>query len=156
MANAKIWNDNIYPHREMYKGDWIEIPAGGFISMDWDEAKQFEGQFFAMHKNADGLTQDPKSFKKIRLELCDGAVIAPVQLVCHATGKIAKDANDLKAMNAEHEGLLDEESKKQVDEIKAKDAEIEALKAELASAKVKRGGRPKKDPQPEGAEANGL
>ena len=148
MPQARIFNDNVHPHRENFKGAVIEIAAGGYVDMDHDEALQFEGQFFPMIKNAGGQ-QDSKSFKRLRVEALGSVAPAVVPLVCHATGKVAANAAELKRLNEENEHSLHEDAKETVAELKEKDAEIAALRAELAAATAippkNKGGRPRKD-----------
>lgn len=64
---AKVWNDHSVDHKEKFKGDLVLIPAGKCIEMPVDEAYEFRGQFFPPVEDADG-GQDPRSFKKIRVE----------------------------------------------------------------------------------------
>ena len=146
MPQARVHNDNIHPYRENFKGSIVEIPAGGSVVMDFEEALQFEGTGAPMIKNAGGQ-QCPTSFKKIRVEPIGAVELAKVPLVCHATGKVAATADELRAMNAESEHLLHKDAKEAVEELKAKDAEIAALRAELAAAAVSKnkGGRPRKE-----------
>lgn len=54
-------------HKEMFKGDKIEIKAGEFILMDYEDAIQFKGQYFPIVINAQGV-QDPVSYKMIKIE----------------------------------------------------------------------------------------
>lgn len=65
---VKVWNDN--PHTdwtEMFKGEKISIPSGKCIEMEFFEATEFKGQFSPIRIKGDE-TQDPKSFKMIRVE----------------------------------------------------------------------------------------
>lgn len=64
---AKVWNDNKYPHSEMFKGDEVYIPAGSFIEMDYQEAIQFKGQMAPVKFNHDGIGT-PETYKMIRVE----------------------------------------------------------------------------------------
>lgn len=66
MPMVKVWNDNKYAHKEKFKEATIEIPAGGFITMDKDEAHQFKGQYSPMPNKED---PNPERFyKMIRIE----------------------------------------------------------------------------------------
>ncbi len=65
---VKVWNDN--PHTdwaEKFKGDDVNIPSGKCIEMEFYEAHEFRGQYTPIRIRGDG-TQDPKSFKMIRVE----------------------------------------------------------------------------------------
>jgi hypothetical protein len=70
---ARIYNDN--PHtdwKEQFKGEWVNIPSGKFIEMEFYEAHEFKGQFSPIRIRSDE-TQDPASFKMIRVEKIDTA-----------------------------------------------------------------------------------
>lgn len=147
MATARVFNDNVHPYRETFKGTLIEIPVGGSVDMDFEEALQFEGTARSMIKNAGGQ-QCPTSFKKLRVVPLSAVPLAPAPLICHATGKVAADAAELARWNAENEHLLHDDAKDTVEALKAKDAEIASLRAQLeATAVPTRGkpGRPRKD-----------
>lgn len=65
---CKVWNDN--PHtdwKEMFKGDLVTIPSGKSIDMEFYDAHEFKGQYSPIKLKPDE-TQDPKSFKMIRVE----------------------------------------------------------------------------------------
>lgn len=148
MATARVYNDNVHPYRENFKGNIVEIPAGGFVTMDFEEALQFEFTGAPMIKNAGGQ-QCPTSFKRIRVVALDKVAPAEVPLVCHATGQKVATTEELAALNREHEHLLHDDAKEQVKELREKDDEIAALKAQLAEAAVpkNKGGRPRKNPE---------
>lgn len=81
MPNVKVWNDNIYPHKEIFKGDEISIPAGEFIMMEEETAHEFKGAYSGFKRTADGA-QTVESFKKIRVE--SSKVPKAVKLLCNA------------------------------------------------------------------------
>jgi hypothetical protein len=90
---TRIYNDNVHDHREKFRGDWVEIKAGGFIEMQRDDAVLFKGNFFPPKYEANGL-QDPKSFKKLRLVNMESNVPEPPkaeQFICTACGFQAKN-----------------------------------------------------------------
>lgn len=150
MPQARVHNDNSYPHRELFKGTEVLIPAHGSVLMDLDDALQFEGQFFPMIKNAGGQ-QCPTSYKRIRIEPLGAVDHARVPLVCHANGQVAGGAAELAKMNEAHFHMLDDEARETVEAIKEKDAEIDRLRAALAAvttAPKNKGGRPRKHPLP--------
>lgn len=66
MAQVKVYNDNVFTHKEYFKGDLIEIKPKGFVKMDEETAYEFKGQYFPIMKNADGQ-QIPESYKIIRI-----------------------------------------------------------------------------------------
>jgi hypothetical protein len=145
---ARVWNDNQYPHTERFKGQDITIPAGGFIPMDYDEAMEFRGQYTAIL--TDGEKNPLQEYKKIiRVEKLEDGVDAPLPLRCHVTGKLASSPEELKRMNAEHLDMLaDPKVRDEVVEARTKEleAEVAALRAQLEAKDVKRGpGRPRKD-----------
>lgn len=82
MPKVKVWNDNVHPYSEVYKGDPISIPAGGCIEMEYDEAIQFRGTFKAPIKDEDGKDK-PEGYKMIRVDGQAPAVVL-TDLVCQA------------------------------------------------------------------------
>lgn len=87
MARAKVFNDNIYPYNETFKGEKISIPVKGFIEMDYDEAIEFRGAFSSIERDATG-TPKPSSYKMIRVEKIGGDDAAIVDTnKCVACGK---------------------------------------------------------------------
>jgi hypothetical protein len=150
MALARVWNDNVHPHTERFKERDIVIPPKAFIEMDYDEAKEFRSQFTGIRTDGE-RNPLPTSFKMIRVERITTDAAIAADLICHATGKRASSEAELAAMNAEHEGQLEAESKKALDaladNVRLK-KELDDLKAALAErvAQEKRGpGRPKKE-----------
>lgn len=130
MAKVEVWNDNKFPHKEVFKGDTIAIPAGGKIVMEEDDAIDFRGQYFQIVKDGADV-QTPQSYKKIRIgrkltneDLASEAVA--LDLVCQKCGYKATSKTDLD----EH--------------IKAN--HLEDLEDQELAEKIKRGpGRPKKE-----------
>lgn len=100
MAKWRVYNKHPQglTHRESFRGEPVEIKAGDFILMDYEDAVLFKGQYFPMKKLPDD-TQDPASFKVLHLEP-DGAeeVIAEKpKFICQRTGKeFATEASLLK------------------------------------------------------------
>lgn len=145
---ARVWNRNDWPHTEKFKEEMITIPPGGFVEMDYEDAIQFKGQFTVLR--TDGEKNPLPQFRKIiKVEkILDGSEGKPVPLICHATGKVAESAEELAKMNAEHVGILDPDSAKELEEQAKLRAENEELKARLAALEAgadKRGpGRPRK------------
>lgn len=150
MPQARVYNDNVHPYNEVFKGTPVHIPAGGFVDMDYEDALQFEYTGAPMIKNAGGQ-QCPTSFKRIRVVPLGAVPQAEVPLVCHATGEKAATPAQLRELEAKNAHLLHDEAKEQVQELAAKDAEIAALKAQLAAAQGQppkgKPGRPRKNPE---------
>ncbi|MES3012629.1 MAG: hypothetical protein V4750_02730 [Pseudomonadota bacterium] len=131
MGLARVYNDNVHPHTEVFKEKTISIAPKSFIEMDLEDAIEFKSNFTPI--KTDGEKNPlPESFKMIRVVAIDKAETA-MPLICHATGKIAANAAELAAMNAEHIDALEADSRKLVDEAAALKAENEALKAQLAA-----------------------
>ena len=65
----RVYNDNShgFTHREVFRGEQINIEAGDFVLMDYDDAVLFRGQYSPMIMSSQGV-QDPKSYKMIRIE----------------------------------------------------------------------------------------
>lgn len=155
---AQVWNDNDYPHSEMFKEQRITIAPHSFIEMDAvEDAHEFKCQMTPLRTDGE-KNPLPQYFKKIRVVPIPGGAQAPQPLICHATGKMAANQAELDKMNAEYIGLLEEASKEQIAEAEALKEEVAILKARLATLEAlgpdvagvdpdefKRGpGRPKK------------
>ena len=100
MALVKVWNDNSYPHTEKFKGTKITIEPGAFIELDYEEAIEFLGGFTPRVKRGDG-TDDPRFFKKLRMEKPKTPVVAELPLVNHANGAVATTPEALAGMVAQ-------------------------------------------------------
>jgi hypothetical protein len=111
---AKVWNDNIYPYSEKFKGDLIKIEPNSFIEMDYDEAIMFKGTFSSIVRDADGHPKQ-ESWKKIRVEPIGNPVDAVIKTdpnKCLACGKVLGSQAELaKHIFDEHPAMLDQESK---------------------------------------------
>lgn len=66
MANVKVWNLNVHPFKQVFKGDLIEIPAQGHIEMEFYEAHEFKGTYSPRLLDGDG-NPDPRGYKMIRI-----------------------------------------------------------------------------------------
>lgn len=64
---AKVWNKNIYPFKQKFGSDLIEIPAGGFVEMEYHDAVRFKSKMSPVEKDGGGQ-QLPQSFKMIEVE----------------------------------------------------------------------------------------
>jgi hypothetical protein len=97
MPKFKVWNDNVYPYSENFKGDPISIPSKDFILMEEDDAIAFRGSFVSPKKD-EGGTPMPQGYKMIRLEKYDGVTAEkakPVEHVCMACKYKATSEKDL-------------------------------------------------------------
>lgn len=111
---AKVWNDNIYPYSEKFKGDLIKIEPNSFIEMDYDEAVMFLGTFSSIVRDADGQATQA-SWKKLRIEPMgkpSDNVIKADPNKCIACGKVLSSQAELaQHIFNEHPEMLDPESK---------------------------------------------
>ena len=111
---SKVWNDNIYPYSERFKGDLIEIPPRSFIEMDYDEAIMFRGTFSSIVRDADGQAKQ-SSWKMIRVEPLGNPVDNVIKAdpnKCQACGKVLSNQAELaQHIFNEHPEMLDPESK---------------------------------------------
>ena len=106
---VKVWNKNVLPYKEKFRDEWINIPAGGYILMEEDQAHLFKGTMGAAPLvDADG-NKTPEGFKMISIEK-----LKPVEpgdeLVgsnCQACGKTFTDETQLDShIKADHAHLL--------------------------------------------------
>lgn len=65
--NVQVWNDQDFAWKENFKGDPLEIPANGHIVMNFYDAHEFKGNIVPLIANADGMSINPKCYKKIRV-----------------------------------------------------------------------------------------
>lgn len=100
MAKWRVWN--MHPtgltHREMFRGDMVEIKAGSYVLMDYEDAYQFKGQFCPI--KLDGMGQpDPVSFKVLKLEPHTENAKAEItqKFVCQRDGKVFNTKAELDA-----------------------------------------------------------
>jgi hypothetical protein len=64
---VKVHNRNKFEHREKFRGKEIVIPAGGYLSMDYDEANRFLGQMFSPKYDKGGV-QTAQSYKWLEVD----------------------------------------------------------------------------------------
>lgn len=103
---VQVWNDNTHKYKETFKGDLIEIPAGGFIHMEEDDAHQFKGTFSPPVLDYDG-NHTPAGYKMIRIVKSDQAAPEPKAevdpLKCIVCGYKASSKADLAEHMKTHE-----------------------------------------------------
>jgi len=96
MNTAKVWNDNHLPFKQKFKDDLIEIPAKGYIEMEYDEAVAFKSSPFPM--KFDGMGQQkPESFKMIRVEGNPSVGNQTIAYKCQADGSLHPSPEALNA-----------------------------------------------------------
>lgn len=64
---AKVWNKNVHPFRQKFGSDIIEIPAGGYIEMEYHDAIRFKSKSYPIETDG-GNQQKPESYKMIHVE----------------------------------------------------------------------------------------
>jgi hypothetical protein len=129
MAMVKVFNDNIYPHVEKFKGKEIHIASKDYIEMDYDDAKQFQGQYKAPVISGQG--HDPRGFKMIRVENPPQAKANP--LVNHANGSVAANEEELKASLKEYAHMAVREEKVAENKLRKANEEHSAVMNEVKS-----------------------
>jgi hypothetical protein len=127
MAMVKVWNDNIYPHVEKFKGKEIHIASKDFIEMDYDDAKQFQGQYKAPVISGQG--HDPRGFKKIRVD--NPPVVRADPLMNHANGSVAANEDEFKASIKEYAHLAVREEKVAENKLRKAQEEHSAVMGEV-------------------------
>lgn len=92
MAKYRVWNKHPdgMTHKERFRDQQLEIAAGDFILMDYEDAVQFKGQYFPMKMNAMNQ-QMPETYKCIMIEPDDAVAVKPEftpdPFICHYDGK---------------------------------------------------------------------
>lgn len=84
---VKVWNDNVHPFTQVFRGETITIPPKSSIDMDFYDAHSFKSKGSPIAK--DGMGQfDPKSFKMIRVEGRPNLESKTVAYKCEADGTL--------------------------------------------------------------------
>lgn len=151
MALVKVWNDNIYPFKQQMKGVVYEVPAGGSIEMEYEEAVDFVGMFSPMPP--EDYAGDHREFHKmLRYDAPPPtAVFKDDGLTNHLTGQKASSPEELAAALAQVRHLLvkDADAERAAPPKADVVADLQRQVAELAAlvkGQEKRGpGRPKKE-----------
>ncbi len=138
---AQVWNDNTYPHKEVFKEKVIEIAPKSFVEFDAvEDAVEFRGQITPLRTDGE-KNPLPQFYKMIRVVPIDGSqTTSAPNLICHATGRVAANEAELAKMNLEHFDKLDGESKKQIETLAKLEEENAALKAKLAALEAPESG----------------
>lgn len=136
MSMWRVYNEHPdkLTHKEKFRDELIEIKAGEFKLMDYEDAVLFKGQYFPMKMDATGV-QDRTSYKVIRIAPDAEAVEAKKQVervyVCHMDGKEFPSKEALEAYEKENyahlvikdeslDAELDRTQKKQTVKLKEK------------------------------------
>jgi hypothetical protein len=119
---VRVWNDNVFPFRQIFKDKEIFIGAKKFIEMEETEAYEFRGAYSPIVRDGDGQPT-PESFKMIRIEKTDKTAHKPIaaaqENVCQACGKQFPNKKELEAhIDAEHLDQLSD--KEEADKRKGK------------------------------------
>lgn len=127
MSMVKVWNDNIYPHVEKFKGKMVEIPSKEFVEMDYDDAKQFQGQFKPPILNGQG--HDPRGYKMIRVERPAKDKADP--LMNHANGIVAGSEEEFKESVKQYAHMAIQEEKVAENKLRKANEEHAAVMSEV-------------------------
>lgn len=87
MGQVRVYNENKYPYKENFKGEWIKIEPGEYVVMDEKKAHMFMGTYAPAKKDPMGQP-DPTFFKKLSMKPHDGATATKEveKFICHADG----------------------------------------------------------------------
>lgn len=111
---VRVYNDNIYPYKEKFREEVIDIPSKGYIKMDSDIANMFKGSFSPIILDGGGAP-DPKFFKMIRIvQDSDVPEAKKEDFICHACAKPFASAVFLdKHITDEHAHMIADEEEKE-------------------------------------------
>ena len=151
MAQVKVWNDNVYDFKQEVKGVQIEIPANGFIEMDYEEAIDFKGMYSPLPP-ADFSGDHALYYKMIRVEQPAAPVFRDEGLTNHLTGARAASPDDLAATLAavRHLVVTDSTAERalpsaEIADLRRQVAELSVLIQELTPVEKRGPGRPRKE-----------
>ena len=90
MSKWRVYNEHPdgLTHKEVFREQKIEIPAGKFILMDYEDAVLFKGQYYPMKMDAMGAP-DRTTFKVIRIapNTADDKPEVKARHVCNMDGR---------------------------------------------------------------------
>lgn len=130
-------------HKERFRGDMIEIPAGSFVEMDYEDAVQFRGQYFPIVMT-ETQGQDPKSMKVIELVGPTGPAAQDTKervYICHMDGKEFSSKQALEQHLKEKYGDVERVVDETLDE--AIDSEMKTEAPENSPVRKKPGPKPR-------------
>jgi hypothetical protein len=127
MPLVHVVNENSHPYKEKFNDNLVQIPAGGRITMDSDEARRFLGKCNGVMKDGGGQP-DPRGFKRLRIETLasEATALAPEAetFISQMTGEQFKTQADLDAHLEKYKDriVVDESAERQIKARKAKTA----------------------------------
>lgn len=107
---CRVYNDNVHPYVNTFKGEKITIPSKGYIILARSEAVQLKSLFLAHPATFDGSgNQKPESKSMLRVVPVPNteSVVEEKQWMCHATGEKFDTEAQLKAYIKENEDLAE-------------------------------------------------
>lgn len=111
---VRVYNDNVYPHKEKFKGDVLLIPSKKYIEMDFFDAVEFLGQYTPIKVDGGGA-HVAEGFKMLRIVKPDDFKIEDSKLIkCQACGETFPGEDELDAhINEKHvDQIVDEDEQK--------------------------------------------
>ena len=106
----KVWNDNVHPYSETFRGNKISIAAKGFVELEYDDAVAFHGSFAPIQVDADG-NPVPEGYKMLRMEEpAVGVEVKANPLMCQACRYLATSKQDLADHATTHADSLVEDA----------------------------------------------
>jgi hypothetical protein len=126
MPLVHVVNENSHPYKEKFNDNLVQIPAGGRITMDADEARRFLGKCNGVMKDGDGQP-DPRGFKRLRIETLAAETAAAPEaetFISQMTGEQFKTQVELDAHLEKYKDriVVDENAERQIKARKAKTA----------------------------------
>ncbi len=113
MNNVRVYNDNVFPYKEVFRGEMIEIPPKGFIEMDFYEAIDFKGTYSPIKTDGGGKPL-AESYKIIRIVTPENFQAEDAKNnICHSCSKTFLSAKELEDhVNENHlNDLIDEKER---------------------------------------------
>jgi hypothetical protein len=99
---VKVYNDNVHPYTEDFRGKKISIPPKAYIEMEYDDAVTFQSSFSPIIRDADGNDM-PEGYKMIRIDEPPVKFEAKANpLLCVACRYLAHSEKDLKEHSTAH------------------------------------------------------
>lgn len=107
MSKWRVYNKHRdgLTHKEKYKDEMIEIKAGEYVLMDYEDAVQFRSQYFPMKVDAMNV-QLPESYKMIQIEphTAEALVVESKKFVCQMDGREFPSQAELDAYTKQNFG----------------------------------------------------
>lgn len=111
---VRVYNDNSYPYKEMYKGELIDIPAGKYVEMEFEDAVDFKGTYVPIKVDGGG-TPLKQSYKKIRIvKPADFKNESPEFFLCQSCGEKFTSQSELDShIDSKHLNQMADEDEKE-------------------------------------------